>query len=154
LPTLSHQQPEDTPLPVLVDIIRSKTSSIIDTNSFQQNMIVEITNAENMLVLIDQEQNSDAGRQKIDFIFRQHPNYKHLIQMEIRGYGEGRTQEQESKIFDIFYRGGNELIRNTQGTGIGLALVNELMLAQRGEVKIGRIDPGLAMLLSFQVKSS
>jgi len=177
LSTLSHQQqnvqPEYTPLTVLVDIIRSKTSSIIDKNSFQQNMIMEIAYAEDMLVLVeqdafaqviinitdngvkffDQEKINDPSRQKIDFIFRQHPQNKHLLQLEIRDYGEGITLAQESKIFELFYRGGNELTRTTQGTGIGLALVNELVLAQQGEVKVERREPGLALLLSFHTRA-
>jgi hypothetical protein len=176
LSTLSNQQqnvqPEYTPLPVLVDIIRSKTSSIIEKHNFQQNMMMEITDAEDMLVLVEQdafaqvvinitdnavkffdsEQINDANRHRIDFIFRQHPNNKHMIELEIRDYGEGITQQQESKIFELFYRGGNELTRTTQGTGIGLALVNELVLAQQGEIRVERREPGLAMLLSFYLK--
>jgi len=176
LSTLSHQQqnvqPEYMPLTVLQDIIRSKTSSIIEKHCFQQHMIMEIANPKDMLVLVDQDafaqviinitdnavkffdqqQLNDVSRQKIDFIFRQHPKHKHRVQLEIRDYGEGITQQQEGKIFDLFYRGGNELTRTTQGTGIGLALVNELVLAQQGEIKVTRREPGLAMLLSFHAK--
>lgn len=176
LSTLGHQQqnvqPKFIQLTVLQDIIRSKTSSIINKNNFQQNMIVAIANTEDMQVLVDadafsqviinitdnaikffdRERVNDCSRQKIDFIFRQHPKHKHMIQLEIRDYGEGITAEQESKIFELFYRGGNELTRTTQGTGIGLALVNELVLAQQGEIKVERREPGLAMLLSFHVK--
>ncbi|WOH36203.1 HAMP domain-containing sensor histidine kinase [Thalassotalea fonticola] len=176
LSTLSHRQqkiqPEHTRLTILQDVIRSKTSSIIDNSNFQQNIVMEIADAENMLVFVDldafsqvvinitdnavkffdQQQINDLSRQKIDFIFRQHPKHKHLIQLEIRDYGEGITLEQESKIFELFYRGGDELTRTTQGTGIGLALVNELVLAQQGEIKLERKEPGLAMLLSFHAK--
>lgn len=165
-------QPEYIPLTLLVDIIRSKTSSIIDKHCFQQNIILDLVNPERMLVLAEQdafaqvvinitdnaikfydaEKINDSTRQKIDFIFRQHPKDKHLIQLEIRDYGEGITMEQESKIFELFYRGGNELTRTTQGTGIGLALVHELISAQQGEIDVERKTPGLAMLLSFQCK--
>ena len=113
LSALSQQQknvqPEYTPLTLLVDIIRSKTSSIIEKHCFEQNIILDIANAESMLVLVEQDafaqivinitdnavkffnrkQISDSARQKIDFIFRQHPKSKHLIQLEIRDYGEG-----------------------------------------------------------------
>ncbi len=176
LSSLRQQQPilqsEYTPLTLLVDVIRSKTSSVIDKYNFQQNIILDIANAEFMLIWVeldafaqvvinitdnaikffDQEQINDSTRQKIDFIFRHHPEDKHLIQLEIRDYGKGITQEQESKIFELFYRGGNELIRTTQGTGIGLALVNELVSAQQGGIEVERKIPGLAMLLSFQCK--
>lgn len=177
LSALSQQQqnvqPKYTPLTLLVDIIRSKTSSIIDKYNFQQNIILEITNAEYMQVLVEQdafaqvvinitdnaikffnlEKINDPARQKIDFIFRQHPKKNHLIQLEIRDYGDGITLEQESKIFELFYRGGNELTRTTKGTGIGLALVNDLVSMQQGDIKVKRQTPGLSMILSFQCKS-
>jgi len=176
LSKLTHQQqivkPQYIKLTVLQDIIRSKTSSIIDKNNFQQNIILEIENAEDMLVLVEQDafsqviinitdnavkffdQNkiNDPSRQKIDFIFSQHKKHKHMIQLEIRDYGEGISEQQENKIFELFYRGGNELTRTTQGTGIGLALVNELVFAQHGEINVARREPGLAMLLSFHAK--
>jgi len=176
LSSLSQQQqsvqPEYTPLALLVDIIRSKTSSIIDKHGFQQNIILDVVNTELILVLVEQDafsqvvinitdnaikffnrkQINDSARQKIDFIFRNHPKNKHQIVLEIRDYGEGITQEQESKIFELFYRGSNELTRTTQGTGIGLALVKDLVSAQHGEIKVERREPGLAMLLSFQAK--
>lgn len=169
-----HQsvQPQYTPLTVLVDTIRSQTSSIIEKNDFQQNIVLEIANVESTQILVeqdafsqviinitdnavkffDQEKINDSSRQKVDFIFRQHSKQRDIIQLEIRDYGQGITQEQENKIFDLFYRGGNELTRTTQGTGIGLALVNELVSAQQGEIKVERKEPGLAMLLSFKAK--
>jgi len=176
LSTLSQQQsvqPQYIQLSILQDIIRSKTSSIIDKHNFQQNMVMEMTHAKELLVLVeqdafsqviinitdnavkffDQQKINDASRQKIDFIFRQHPQEKHMIELEIRDYGQGITEQQESKIFELFYRGGDELTRTTQGTGIGLALVNELVLAQQGEIQVVRRDPGLAMLISLQVKT-
>ncbi len=176
LSKLSNQQqtvkPEYTRLTILQDIIRSKTSSIIDKNNFKQNIITEVDDAQNMLVLVEQDAFSqviinitdnaikffdpqriqDPARQQVDFIFRQHPKDKQFMQLEIRDYGEGITQAQESKIFELFYRGGNELTRSTQGTGIGLALVNELVLAQQGLIKVERRAPGLAILLSFHAK--
>lgn len=167
-----HVQPEYTPLPILLDIIRSKTSSITDKNDFQQNIIVDIANSEKVLVLVEkdsfsqvvinitdnavkffnQDKISDNSRQKIDFIFRHHPKQGNQLQLEIRDYGEGISPQQESKIFELFYRGGSELTRSTLGTGIGLALVNELVLVQQGEIKVERKQPGLAMLLSFRCK--
>lgn len=176
LSALSQQQqnvqPEYVSLTLLVDIIRSKTSSIIDKHNFQQNIILDIADAHCMQILVEQdafaqvviniadnaikffdlEKINDPARQKIDFIIRQHPSDKHLIQLEIRDYGNGITLEQESKIFELFYRGGNELTRTTQGTGIGLALVNDLISVQQGDIKVKRQTPGLSMLLSFQCK--
>lgn len=122
---------------------------LILQDAFAQ-VVINIT--DNAIKFYDQEKISDSTRQKIDFIFRQHPKNKHLIQLEIRDYGKGIYQAQESKIFELFYRGGNELTRTTQGTGIGLALVRDLVSAQQGQIKVERKTPSLAMLLSFRCK--
>jgi len=178
LSTLNHQQqnvePKFIALTILMDNIRSKTSSIIDKYNFKQNMIIEIVNVEHMLVLVeedafaqviinitdnalkffDQATINDLSRQKIDYIFNLDPKNNDYIEITIRDYGLGISAEQENKIFDLFYRGGSELTRSTQGTGIGLSLVNELMLAQQGSIQVQRMHPGLAMTMSFKCKSS
>ena len=176
LSKLSHHQqsvrPEYTKLTVLEDIIRSKTSSLIEKHQFQQHLIMDIDAPENVQVLVDQDAFSqvvinitdnavkffepdkinDLSRQKVDFIFSRKSADKGQVQLEIRDYGQGISEEQENKIFELFYRGGNELTRTSQGTGIGLALVNELVHAQQGEIKVKRKSPGLAMILSFTAK--
>ena len=176
LSKLSNQQhnvqPNYTQLTVLQDIISSKISSIMIKNGFQQNIDLEIDDPEDVLVFIDKDSftqviinitdnslkffdkgnNDESWRQKIDFVFRNHPKDKNLIQLEIRDYGDGITLKQKNKLFDLFYRGSNELTRTTQGTGIGLALVKELVLAQKGEVEVVRKNPGLSLLVSFRFK--
>jgi signal transduction histidine kinase len=46
------------------------------------------------------------------------------------------------KIFRLFYRTESELTRETVGTGIGLALVHQLVLAMQGSVDVRNRDPG------------
>lgn len=176
LSSLEHHQyriaPEYVSLNVLMDIIRSKTSSLIGKYDFQQSIVTELAQDKDVFVLVDpdafsqivinitdnaikffdKQKISDPSRQKLDFIFRQHPKNNQMIQLEIRDYGEGVTPEQAAKVFQLFYRGGNELTRTTKGTGIGLALVNELVLAQQGNIVVERKTPGLAMLISIQAK--
>ena len=176
LASLNHAQqtikPEYTQLSVLHDIVQSKTSSMIEKHGFTQHLAMSCDKPEDIYVLVDQDAFSqvvinitdnaikffnqadinDVSRQKIDFIFRLHPQQKHMAQLEIRDYGLGISAEQEEKIFELFYRGGSELTRTTQGTGIGLALVNELMQAQQGDVKVERKSPGLSLLVSFKLK--
>lgn len=161
-----------TKLSILADIIRSKVSSLLDNNDFQltisqpfdqpdqvtllvdsdafSQVIINIT--DNAIKFFDREKINDKHRQKIDFTFSVDPKKSGLLQLEIRDYGHGISAEQENKIFDLFYRGGSELTRTTQGTGIGLALVNELMSAQQGSIEVQRMSPGLAMKMSFKYK--
>ena len=53
-------------------------------------------------------------------------------------------QELRNKIFGLFFRGGKELQRTTQGTGVGLYVVHTLVHRMRGRVSVhdrGR-EPG------------
>jgi signal transduction histidine kinase len=53
------------------------------------------------------------------------------------------------KIFRLFYRPGNELTRETVGTGIGLAIVHELAHAMGGKVDVINRDPGAEFTLAL-----
>ncbi|RYV02118.1 hypothetical protein SOPP22_11160 [Shewanella sp. OPT22] len=164
--------PEFIKLSVLIDIIQSKVSSLMIKNDFQLNILSTFDDHDNVLLLadidafsqvvinitdnsikfFDSEKVTDTDRRKIDFIFQPADKQNGLIQLQIRDYGLGITSEQEEKIFDLFYRGGSELTRTTQGTGIGLALVKELVEAQQGTIDVQRMSPGLAMNITFKSK--
>ncbi|KAF7771908.1 two-component system, OmpR family, sensor histidine kinase KdpD [Pseudoalteromonas citrea] len=166
-------EPQYTKLSILIDIIHSKVSSLVVKNAFQLDMLNDFNDPDNVLVLVDLDAFSqvvinitdnavkffdhdtiqDKARQKIDFIFKVDPKNKDQLCMEIRDYGDGISAEQQSKIFELFYRGGSELTRSTQGTGIGLALVNELVSAQQGTIQVERMSPGLSMKVCFKYKT-
>jgi signal transduction histidine kinase len=50
--------------------------------------------------------------------------------------GEGIPNSEKEKVFDRFYRRGNEDVRKTKGTGIGLYLVKLLVLEHQGTISI------------------
>ncbi|MGB0834408.1 MAG: sensor histidine kinase [Psychrobium sp.] len=157
--------------PILADTIRSKVSSLLDNNQFElvisplsdelktTDVLVDsdafsqviINIADNAVKFFDREKINDKSRQRLDFNFSLIADNQ--LQLEIRDYGDGISAEQQQKIFELFYRGGSELTRTTQGTGIGLALVNELMAAQQGSIQVKRMTPGLAMIIRFNVKT-
>jgi len=161
-----------TKLSILTDIIRSKISSLLVKGDFQLSIINDFEQPDQVMLLVDidafsqvvinitdnaikffdNESIKDDSRKKIDFTFEMDPKSKGQILMEIRDYGNGISVEQQSKVFELFYRGGSELTRSTQGTGIGLALVNELVLAQQGTIEVQCMTPGLAMKMSFKCK--
>ena len=62
--------------------------------------------------------------------------------VSVRDFGPGVPRDQMKKIFRLFYRPGNELTRETAGTGIGLALVHQLAVAMGGRVDVVNRDPG------------
>jgi signal transduction histidine kinase len=55
---------------------------------------------------------------------------------EIEDNGPGISKKDLSYIFDRFYRAGNEMTRNTKGTGIGLYLVKKITEAHYGEISV------------------
>ncbi|QDT17662.1 sensor histidine kinase [Alienimonas californiensis] len=50
--------------------------------------------------------------------------------------GAGVPAEFRKKIFDLFYRGGNELERTRRGTGLGLYIVRTLVTLLNGKVQV------------------
>lgn len=70
------------------------------------------------------------------------PAGKERIAFSVRDFGPGVPASQRRRIFELFVRGGNELTRETSGTGIGLALVQQLTRAMQGEVECLARDPG------------
>jgi len=71
------------------------------------------------------------------------------IQFSVRDYGPGIAKDQMKKIFKLFYRSGNELTRETVGTGIGLALVYQLATAMDGKVDVVNRNPGAEFRLKL-----
>lgn len=71
------------------------------------------------------------------------------VAFTVRDFGRGIERGQLKKIFQLFYRAENELTRETVGTGIGLALVHELVQRMHGRVDVLNREPGAEFVLSF-----
>jgi two-component system phosphate regulon sensor histidine kinase PhoR len=59
----------------------------------------------------------------------------------VRDEGPGIAKAEQARIFERFYRPGDELRRETQGTGIGLSLVKAIAEAHGGSVSVDS-EPG------------
>lgn len=73
------------------------------------------------------------------------------IMISVRDYGPGIAAGNLKKIFRLFYRPENELTRETVGTGIGLALVKQLVQAMHGNIDVVNCEPGAEFRVSFPV---
>lgn len=60
----------------------------------------------------------------------------HKIIIEVTDNGIGIPDKEKSKIFDKFYRVGSEDTRKTKGTGLGLYIVKEIVLAHNGKIEV------------------
>ena len=63
-------------------------------------------------------------------------------QLVISDEGPGIPKDARERIFERFYRIGNELRRETQGTGIGLSIVKHVIEAHGGAIQVTNSRPG------------
>ena len=71
------------------------------------------------------------------------------VRFTIRDHGPGIRKDQMKKIFRLFYRSESELTREAVGTGIGLAIVHQLVTAMHGQVDVVNRHPGAEFRLIF-----
>jgi len=77
---------------------------------------------------------------------------KDHIVLQVKDEGPGIPDEEKKKIFNKFYRVGNENTRKTKGTGLGLYLTKKIMKEHRGRIAVRDNDPvGTIFELSFPV---
>ncbi len=75
---------------------------------------------------------------------------KDKIVFEVKDNGIGILKQDKEKIFNRFYRAGNEETRRSKGTGLGLYIVKKLAHAQKAEVRIQDNTPsGTCFTLRF-----
>jgi signal transduction histidine kinase/ligand-binding sensor domain-containing protein/DNA-binding response OmpR family regulator len=58
------------------------------------------------------------------------------LQLSVQDTGIGIPQQQQPRIFDRFHQVDTSATRSYEGTGIGLALVKELVELHRGEIRV------------------
>lgn len=63
------------------------------------------------------------------------------IVFSVSDNGVGISENEKQKIFDKFYRIGNEETRNAKGTGLGLYIVNYIVKQHKGEVVVKNNTP-------------
>ncbi|MCB0537604.1 MAG: HAMP domain-containing histidine kinase [Bacteroidetes bacterium] len=77
-------------------------------------------------------------------------NTKQKIELKIADNGKGISDSEKHKIFDKFYRVGNEDTRSTKGTGLGLYLVSQLVKFHNGKISVKDNKPtGSIFIVEF-----
>jgi two-component system, OmpR family, phosphate regulon sensor histidine kinase PhoR len=137
----------------LLDLLRSRLQSPIERSGFDVDYRIDpaLTEAsvcvdadalcQILINLVDNaikfSQSSSEQRVEIGLV----PQGADLL-VSVRDFGPGIPKAQMKKIFQLFYRAGDELTRESLGTGIGLALVRQLARAMQGDVDVLNRDPG------------
>lgn len=68
----------------------------------------------------------------------------------VQDFGIGIEKEEREKIFDRFYRGGDELTRTVKGSGLGLTLVKQIVEAHKGSIQV-ESEPGQGSTFSIKL---
>jgi PAS domain S-box-containing protein len=72
-----------------------------------------------------------------------------MLEIAVGDTGVGIEEDEQSKVFERFYRGSNNTSSST-GTGLGLAIVQELMMHHGGRVTLNsRAEEGSVFTLQF-----
>lgn len=95
---------------------------------------------------IDKESISEALLNLIDNAVKYSKEEKYLnvstglengsVFFEVEDHGIGIQPSEREKIFDKFYRVGGGLVHNTKGSGLGLALVKNIVAAHNGRIAV------------------
>lgn len=131
------------------DIDESRTDVLVDQDAFAQIIINLVDNA--IKFTLDKD-NPDAVISRLDVGFRASNTRVDAVVFFVRDYGPGVDASQSQKIFDLFYRVGDELTRTKPGKGIGLALVSELANAMGGSVELINRKPDAEFCVTLPTK--
>lgn len=73
------------------------------------------------------------------------------IQLEIADNGIGISDKEKKRIFEKFYRVGNEDTRSTKGTGLGLFIADQIVKAHNGTIEVFDNKPnGTIFKIAFE----
>lgn len=89
--------------------------------------------AQAVLNLLDNAIKYSTGVKKISVSVKTH---KSRVLIEIADCGLGIPRKELKKIFEKFYRVGNDLVHNVKGSGLGLALVKHIVEAHKGKITV------------------
>jgi len=144
----------------LVDLVRSKTATQTERAGFKlevrddtpagTELALDVDAfAQVFINLVDNALKFSAGaeRRVVEIAARRESDGRVLF--TVRDFGPGIPKAELKKIFELFYRPADEVTRATSGTGIGLALVQQLTAALGGRVEVRNCEPGAEFRVSF-----
>jgi len=72
------------------------------------------------------------------------------IAIAVRDFGIGIKKEDVPRLFERFFRGGDELTRTVKGSGLGLTLVKEIVEAHQGKIHV-ESEPGKGSVFTIRL---
>lgn len=91
---------------------------------------------------------NESGNLKINITLR---DMKDSVKLLFSDNGPGISEENLSKIFDRFYREDSSRTKSSQGNGLGLSIVKQIIIAHRGQISAVN-DNGLKIIIELPLK--
>lgn len=130
---------------VVADFVRSRYSGELDAGTVELRMEdkcvahVDIEATESILSnLVDNAIKYGGQGLKIEVDVK--PAKEHSV-LTVSDNGPGISAEDHTKVFDRFYRAGNEETRRSKGTGLGLYIVARLVEQMNGKTTLKSNEP-------------
>ncbi|NQW30960.1 MAG: two-component sensor histidine kinase [Ignavibacteria bacterium] len=79
--------------------------------------------------------------------------HEELVAISVRDSGIGIARENQSRIFERFYRVDKDRSREVGGTGLGLAIVKHIVEAHQSKLDV-QSEVGVGTTISFQLKGA
>ena len=143
----------------IIDNLDNRFASILEKRGDKlilpnaKNIFIHIDNNKFLLALENIIKNaifySDSG----DIIFTVKKQFDNSIRIGITDHGMGISQDEQSKIFQRFYRTDESRSRNTGGTGLGLAIVKHICNAHSIKLSI-KSEQGTGSTFYLDIPSS
>lgn len=137
---------EKTKLPELINDVKSAFQNRISSEGFSVSLTVPKILPE---IAIDKEAIQQVLYNLLDNAYKYSGDSKNIkimaestgdfVKISIKDFGIGIQEEDQPKIFNHFFRGGNELTRSVKGSGIGLTIVKKIVEAHHGTVTLESI---------------
>lgn len=87
-------------------------------------------------IIVNLLENAVKYSPKGDEVFIQLNKSGKFLNFDVADKGVGVADDDKDRIFEKFYRVGNEDTRKTKGTGLGLFIVKNMVTAHRGSIEI------------------
>ena len=80
--------------------------------------------------------------------------YQHnqLAALQVKDNGAGIADDEKKKVFEKFYRTGNEATKKAKGTGLGLYLTKKIITTHKGNIKLSD-NPGGGSIFTVELKA-
>lgn len=100
-----------------------------------------------LINLLDNALKYSFDEKKIKIVLKQQ---QHAVILTVSDEGQGIPDAEKTKIFERFFRSGDELTRSAKGTGLGLYIVAYLVKQHEGQIVVSNNTPkGSIFQLTF-----